>query len=128
MSYSRYFKMATAMLTGTAKMARTAAMLATTVHAPCWGPSALAATTPARQAESPPSSHFSCCRRSPEARRKLASWPASTSSPLSPIVIKTASWSTFHQPGELGPLSRVSRLPPESTRTAWRTMALAVRT
>ncbi len=69
MSYSRYFKMATPMLTGTANKAATIVTWPTTPQKPVAFPSAIARTVPARPAANPPSSHFSCCRRSPDERR-----------------------------------------------------------
>ena len=74
MSYSRYFRIATPMDTGSAANPNQA-RLVTTCQAPAGNAEwelvrkALATTTTA-----PLASHFSCWRRSPEDRRQLRTW------------------------------------------------------
>src|ERR1700683_4561589 len=83
MSYSRYFRIATPMDTGSAPMPTTTTLStawkagdAEAARVPATATNAVAAMHTA----APLISHFSCCRRSPSARRQDSTWRATNNS------------------------------------------------
>ena len=117
-SYSRYFRMPTPMLSGNAAI-RTLAML-TTACAKADGcvsseePKVMTAPL-SKQINAPDKSHFSCWRRSSEERRKLATWRPTNTSQNTAITGKISSWAGVSQAELPDCWLTLVRPPPEST-------------